>query len=393
MDKWFLLIHMRLRLMGQNRKLLALVLLGPVLVALFTGTIFKDFTGMQAVPIALIDEDDSGLSREIVLAVQEHSALQVVTEDMSEAIRLLERSEVEAIFTIRRDFSAQVMDGSYDEVIQLTFLDQNYIAVALGDILAREVMPHVTRHAAANRALALTGDEGAYDKTLDKVAQLLTADQFELKLRDQLVNPDKGNPLSADAPDVLPTRLTAGFSLIAAALFISYGAVSFIRERAQHTLTRGRSAGLPVYWGWFAGQVVVAVAILLIQWPAYLRVVPAKHLFSPQAFLVLVCYGIAMAGFTLLAGSAMKNPVLCQSVIAPGIFFMGLIGGAFWSLEYIPTTVKWISWLSPMYWGLEGLLNAWLYSGNWSQTGLSCLVLLVMGLGFAGVGKGLYRQS
>lgn len=393
MDKWILLIQMRLRLMGQNRKLLALVLVGPVLVALFTGTVFKDFTGMQAVPIALIDQDDSQLSRDIGSALQEHSALQVVTEDWREARILLERSDIEAIFTIREGFAEEIMRGSYDEAIQLTFLDQNYIAVALGDILAREIMPHVTRYAAANRALALTGEDSAYDETLDKVAHLLTAEQFALKLHDQLVHPDQGKALSADAPAVLPIRLTAGFSLIAAAFFISYGAVSFIRERTQHTLTRGRSAGLPVYWGWFAGQAVVAIAILVIQWPAYLRVVPAGQLFSPQVFFVLVSYGFAMAGFTLLAGSAMKNPVLCQSVIAPGIFFLGLVGGSFWSLEYIPRTMKWISWLSPMYWGLEGLLGAWLYGGAWWKTALSCMVLLAMGLGFAGVGKRLYTRE
>ncbi len=389
MKNLLLLMKLRWKLLAQNKRLLVLSILGPILITLALSLVFRDVGQLQGVPVAVVDLDQSDLSRAVMAALEETPALDIVTRDSDQAQALLESSDLEAIFTLEPGFGQSVEEGKAKEVVGLRYIDKNYVAAALGDIVAREVMPYVARYKAANRASSLVGQtyEG---QVIEEVKVLQDSGRFALHREESLRTAKGATRDQGLSRSLLGIRLSLGFTLSVTAFVMLYGAVSMIQARQNGTYDRMKVVGLPVFTGWWTTQWLFASALLVMQAGLFTLFTPVFTLTMDVA-LHLITFGAVLAGVSVLLGMGLNNTLVCQSVLAPGVFFMGLIGGTYWSLEVIPPSLAWVAKLSPFSWAMEGLLASGLFNeGN----GFGLVVLVGMGLVLYMIGRRLevYRS-
>jgi len=62
---------------------------------------------------------------------------------------------------------------------------------------------------------------------------------------------------------------------------------------------------------------------------------------------------IFLSHLVIVISSFTRDKRKYQSIIAPLIFFLGLLGGAFWTTELLSESVLFIARLSPIYWTLN----------------------------------------
>ncbi len=92
----------------------------------------------------------------------------------------------------------------------------------------------------------------------------------------------------------------------------------------------------------------------------------------------LILHILFMSQLILVLTTVMKDKTKYQSIIAPIIFILGLLGGAFWSTELLSDSVIVIAKLSPIYWSLELIKNSMLQQVHSSSILLNYLFFVVM---------------
>lgn len=104
-----------------NPKKMFWVLAMPLLIFLFFGNLLK--TGVpHDMPIAVIDYDQSSLSRNLIQDIEATATMQIsnVVETMSQAEKLLQRGDVYAFVLIPQNFEKQIYRGEGSEAICYT---------------------------------------------------------------------------------------------------------------------------------------------------------------------------------------------------------------------------------------------------------------------------------
>ena len=199
-------------------------------------------------------------------------------------------------------------------------------------------------------------------------------------------------PRPAAEPDRFPLlRTVFGFWAMFALVSLITQAAALHRERELGTLSRSLVAGA-TYGEVVAGHAGALFLIGLLQAAAMVGVtalagapwfaagVPAIAL-PVGALLVAVCgIALAVAGFTRTSRQINAAGSLVGTLAA-------MLGGAFWPLDVVPVSLQEVARLSPVYWALDGLREAFVFGGPGAAQGPAVAVLVLMGVlaGTAGI--------
>lgn len=222
-----------------------------------------------------------------------------------------------------------------------------------------------------------------------------------------LVTGTPAGPLPVEAvaprPSVRPEdyellRAVFGFYAMFALVTLITQAAALHQERSLGTLPRSLLAGA-TYGEVVAGHAVALFLIGALQAAAMLGAtallgapwlaagVPALAL-AVAASLVAACgVALAVAGFTQTPRQITAAGILVGTIAA-------MLGGAFWPLDVVPATLQEVARLSPVYWALDALREAFVFGGPGAPQLPAVAVLLLFGLvaGTAGV-AGLRRWA
>ncbi len=194
---------------SQDRLLLAFTLIGPLAqILLIGGGVGGGATG---IPAAVIDRDRSGLSRELIVALDNTPELTVAyyPTAFDEGTALIDAGKASALVVIPEGFGTDVRAGAQPPAVQL-ILDGSNVSVA-GD--AQAAAQGAIEALAWNVALASAGDSGQ---------------QAGIDLRHEaLYNP---------ALEGRPYELTALLALIVFQIGALVGVMAIVREREIGTL-------------------------------------------------------------------------------------------------------------------------------------------------------------
>ncbi len=362
MNRIFTMIFWRWKLLFSNWKLIIISLSIPILLSMAVGHMFKDYDGINSIPVGIIDEDNTKMSMNLIQDISNSNTLKpIIFSDKSTAINRLQNDQIEALFVIKPDFAEHIKTGNLNKSIELSYLENNRIAGALGDIFARNIVKATSPYKAANHVYKLTKDDALYDKTYNRVVEHLKDPKFSLIVNSSYsssVTKDK-NPRSSNisVAKTIANRFAIGMTLAVSAFYIMYIGSSAIIERNSSVFARiystGQNPNFLLFLG-YASFSSLVVFLQLIFLNLSLGIFPYAQL--PIIFMYTLGFCSAFTIISLAISSLFKNPISYQSVSTPLIFFICLFGGAFWSLELIPTSIRWIQYLSPVYWFIEKLL-------------------------------------
>ena len=193
-------------------------------------------------------------------------------------------------------------------------------------------------------------------------------------------------------PNVIQNNVP-GFILFAMFFIVIPLAGSLITEKNEGSFQRLRS--LPVRLSAIlAGKVIAYLVVCLLQFilmmsigtwvfPTFFGFPPLDlgHQYAAIA-IATVAASLAAIGFGIITGAAAtthNQAALFGSVM---VVLLGIISGTFLPINLMPKLIQYLSYLSPVRWGIDNYLNLFIREGNIASI-LPNTFLLIMFFGFA----------
>ncbi len=207
---WSMVIKEFLQL-SRDKVLMAFVLLGPLVELVLMGTMVGE--GVQNLPLAVIDDDRSRASRELIAMVDQSDELLLTTyaENVEQAQSLMQRGKVAAILVVPPGYGDAILDPQRSAEVQIIVDDSNYVAATVAEASIETVAGEIMHDLVANTTTATSGP-----------IETSFVARFNAALDDR------------------PHSITAMLGLIVYQVTLVIAAQSFTRERERGTLEQLR---------------------------------------------------------------------------------------------------------------------------------------------------------
>jgi ABC-2 type transport system permease protein len=197
---------------------------------------------------------------------------------------------------------------------------------------------------------------------------------------------------SAIQPNVIQNNVP-GFILFAMFFIVIPLAGSLITEKNEGSFQRLRS--LPIrFSAILTGKVITYLVVCLIQFVLMMAIgtwvfptffgFPALDLGHQYVAIGIatIAASLAAIGFGIIVGAAAtthNQAALFGSVM---VVLLGIISGTFLPVHIMPRFIQYISYLSPIRWGIDNYLNLFIREGNIASI-VPGTILLILFFGFA----------
>jgi ABC-2 type transport system permease protein len=405
------MIRKDLQLFFTDRRAVIMSLVAPVAIASFFGSIFSGANGEPAkIPIAIVDQDGSAISRAILAGAQGDRNLNVAAASSDEARTGVRKGTLTVAVVIPAGFGDAAGRAFFTAAGKpsLTMWYDPSHGAELG--LVRGIMTeHVMQSVSAEM---FTGEQGRrlVDDTLQQLDQTTLSGQQQALLRDLLQSVRKLNAepsmSSSGSPGargismpytVNEEAVTSGENVayngyahsfagmgIQFLLFASIDlGVGILLERQRGLWKRLRSAPISrvsLLVGKAASGSLVALLTLAVSFAFAIVVFGVRIHGSLVGFAAVAVATAAMAAtFGLLIASLGKTPGGTRGIASLSVLLMVMLGGAWVPSFIFPAWLQRLTVVIPARWAVDGF-----DAMTWRGMGLQAAVMptLVM-LGFA----------
>jgi ABC-2 type transport system permease protein len=217
---------------------------------------------------------------------------------------------------------------------------------------------------------------------------------------------DTENPLKLDVSisgrkKIIPSGFGQAVpgNLVMFVLLIAFtsGAINLVIERDQGLLRRLASSPLSGAQ-LLAGKALSRLMICVIEIVYFL--LAGALIFKldwgdnlAALLMVLLAYAFGAAGLGLLMGSLGKSPDQAAGVGILSALVMSALGGAWWPIEIVPSAIRWIAFVFPTGWAMDGMLKAMTLGQTVSSLAPNALMLLLYGIVSIAVASRIFRFS
>ena len=306
-----------------DRSVLGLIVIAPILYGLLYP---QPYLGevLRSLPIAVVDQDQTELSRDFVQALNADQALAVTarTSTLAEAQAALDRHDVYAIVAIPKDTERQVLRGEQARIA--AYVDAAYL------LLYSQTLQGISEAAAtASADVALRGA-----RTDGSVAYATVVRTSPV----ESVSQPLFNPTGGYAAYVVP----AAFVLILQqTLLLGVASISGAAFESDERRSRQLRAGARAVFGQALAHLCFAIPSLAL----YLIVLPRVYGFSTlgrleDLVLMAVPFVLSVSFMAQFVGAwfkRRKSAVLLLVAVSLPLFFMV---GVSWPVEAIPDFVR-----------------------------------------------------
>lgn len=412
MKKIFLLGWKDLTLAFRDKAALLLMLLAPFALTLGMGLVTGSFSGgssnsgISAIPIVLVNEDDGALGKEMVqfFTSAEMSEIMLPTEESSlaQAKAQVDEDQIAAVIHIPAGFTASIIpqsisvQPSQDVKIDL-YLNSNR---PTSSGIIQSIVEQFVYQAQAGSA----GVEVMVTRLVQSglLAPQQIAETAE-KLGEMQAQAIHGTPLialnnleqgSAPTEFNLLAYMAPGMALMFLMFTVSYAGRTLLVEKTQGTLPRllvtpiGRGQ---VLLGKMLGVFFTGLAQMLI------LVLASTLLFQlrwgdPLAVLLLVVAAVMGAvGWGMLLTSIVKTPGQAATYGSALMLIFGILGGSFFDVSQLPGWFRSISQITPNAWGIDGF-QVLALGGKAADILPNIGALLVMAVALFGIALFLFNR-
>lgn len=416
------LVKVQIQLYLRNRRALMINVLVPILIASFFGSLFGGSGKKEAalsVPIAVIDEDGSEISKSIIGKLSADSSLQVQPMERAQAESLVREGKLKAALVLDKGFgeqAASAMFGGEKARAELLYDPSDNLATGLlRGLLTQYAMQEVM-------SKSFTGAMGQ-QRMDDVLARVEKSDKLDPRQRDTLKSlvgnvrqiqhdfpaaaSDAASGASAgknpmlSAPFVLDEKgLSSGdggyngyahsFAGMGAQFVLFMGvelAVAILLARRSGLWLRLRAAPLSRFTllsSHFLSTTVIASCVMGAIMAAGMLIFGFRVQGSGAGLgLVIVGYGLFTAGFGLFLAALGRSPEAMRGLAVMASLMMVMLGGAWVPSFIFPAWLQKLTLIVPVRWVIDGL-DAMTWRGlPFEVAGLSFAVLAAFALGFA----------
>lgn len=382
---------LRMKILFKNRTLLIISLVLPFIFFNLLGMVFKNSDEFTKIPITIIDEDNTDVSKRIVENIKENELLKIIEASKEEAFGLLHDNRIEAIYVLKYNLKENILKEDIHEIIDIYYLEESIAGAALGDVVASEVLPEVGDIKAANnfvnvcKKFNITDLENPFEESLRYSKSLRDSGKFHLPITIDINVPKskKEARLSIDE-GVLPKQFALGISLVFTMIYLIFCSTTIVKEKNSNVYKRLKVNGYSDFqlsMGNMLGVIGVGMVLLIVQFTSlvgYFDIDKFSDIF--EIITIYFIFTLSISSLILLFTSIFKNQTVLQSFAPLFVILLGLLGGCFWSIELYPENLQSLARLTPTYWGLDALVDILIFKVPFSEIANNLVILLAMGV-------------
>ena len=391
------LVRRDLRLFFQDKRAVTMSFVAPIAIASFFGYIFggvADDRPASKIAVAVVNRDNSEVSRKVVAALGADAALDVKSRALEEARELVRGGKTTVAAVIPPGFAERAgksfFRGSDKPEIQLLYDPSHATEVqVVRGVLMQHVMEIVSRETLSGPSSQRALDDALRD--LDKSQGMKPADQAALRRMLQGVGEwnqrQNANP-QAPANSGFNMPYTVSTEAVTARQGVKYNSMahSFAGMCVQFILFMGIDAGMVVLYQrrsglWkrlqaaplsrytiigsrAASAAIVAMVIMLVVFGFARVVFGVKIEGSFAGFLgVCVAFAIMTATFGLLVAVLGKTPEATRGIAILVTLILVMLGGSWVPAFIFPQWLQKASFAVPTRWAVDGL-DAMIWRGS-----------------------------
>ncbi len=411
-----------IRLLFRDRLSLFFILLWPLTMAIFFGTMFAGQEGgPENVPVALADEDRTAGSERFAARLVALDGLAVELVARERGLDLVRRGQSPVLVTLLPGFGA-ALDNPFVATPRLEMaVDPRQIAVAgmvrglLMDSAGAEfadLMTDPDRMAAASaanrRGIAALPPSAARDEflafldTSPRISSLLgelgiggattgvARAGTPLQVEQETIQAERRGPANAYAttfPQAMIWALIGGAASFSLSLTLERSRGTLLRLLVSPTTARQVLASKAL--AALATSVAVTTGLMALGVAAF-GVEPTSY---PLLALAVLCGAICFSGLTM-AFSALGSTEGGTAGVSWGVMLpLSLLGGVMFPLFLMPQWMQHVSNISPMKWALLALEGAVWREFTPTEMLLPCAVLVLIGVAAFSFGAARLRWS
>jgi len=357
--RFLVVFRNRIRAILSDRVFIAAMLVIPLVLAMIMGYAQRE-EKLDYVAVAVVDEDESGLSKTLVSRISEKEGLKAMPAARDEAFDLLKNERAEVALIIQEGFGKALESGRTREILEFVKSPSTVSGEVVKEIVAAEVLRLRAAELAHDRISRRYRESGIevgisrqeirdYVESLWKPVPPMTIAYEEV---------EGGLVAAEDVSIPSYAAASAGVLVLFVMLTLIFGSGWICEERANGTLDRIFSSPgtlFPV----FMGNALALFALGLFQ--AILFAAVQRFVFGVVmlegfwSWLVMAAYILCAAAVSMLMASLFRTAAQLQAVAPVFSIITGLMGGCLWNYAGIPEQLQPITRLTPQGWALMSI--------------------------------------
>ena len=410
MNAFLALVRKDLKLYFSNRRALIITLAAPIAIAAFFGSLFG--SGSKApmrVPIAVVDQDHSAISKQIVAGLSGDPALGVQPLDQDAALDQVKKGKLRAAVILPKQFGEQAGraifgPGAKPEIAIHYDPSQAMVMPMVRGMLAQHVMKAVSQAAFSGTSSAVSDFRGeinaskdiADDEKRDLVGMFDSIERVQKRSALLTQTPaGQAKMPGFDMPfNTTTTEVTSGkerkynsYSHSFAGMSVQFIMFMGIDIGIGLLLTRRlglwkRLRAAPVTKTLLLGSTVASSALIAIM--LMLGIFAAGMAFFGVRiegsvigfFGMIICFALLTSSFGLLLAAVGNSPEATRGLAIFATLLMVMLGGAWVPSFVFPEWLQTLSLFVPTRWAVDGLA-AMTWRGLGFEAALAPMAVLV----------------
>lgn len=340
----------------------------------FTYVLSQWLTNMveeSQIPIAIVDEDESELSRAFIDELQQIDLFRITVMEKQKALYALEKNELDSVFVLKRDFQAQLQTNKRNDLIEAYATNRSYFYFVVKENITSLVQRKATQAKAAYEVKKILNQ---YGSTIHWSFDDIMAEGQQREDRYQLLTVDFSYYKESSSPTgrelfLNPWGIWAFFVLIS-----SFYLLDWVIKEANHPVVVRWLQSKSTYQTYFFSTVGIFILCMwLIDCSTYVLLATSFHWADVGTIMT---FRFSCAILALFIAVHMKTTFQFYCITPVIALLLAFVGGAF--IPMGPIFEKWpvLTELSPVY-----ALLQWEVSGAWLIiSGLLLLVIYLKGV-------------
>ncbi|MFP4698081.1 MAG: ABC transporter permease [Eubacteriales bacterium] len=363
-----LLIYNRLKVISKDKVLWILFLFILVFFGLILSNLVEHIDAGSRMPIVVVDEDQSEMSKDIINNLKEKESLYIVEENYKNAYKLLKDVKVEAIYQFPKGFSSNVKELNIQGSINVYHLEGSAAGKVLSDIVAGEILFDICTIKSVNLLEKAMGLKNSVDikaiKTMEKEAMVLKNSEELSNIIDVSLNLNENVQSNIDNT-LIYKQVIIGLISIFISFFMLFVATSLVKDKELGITERLKTTSTSTFIIYLSNVISLFIVGCIIAGFLSIFIIINFGLFDIDSIIsVLLLFGIyvlTLSSFFVLCATIIKKVITFQVVGAMILILFGIIGGSFWNMDFINNPILQISFIVPHHWFVNGFTNMLVY--------------------------------
>lgn len=360
------LMTLRLRLIFRNMSIKILVILMLLIFGTLIGSLYQNEMSSTQIKMGYVDLSQSNFSRQVIKNIHGNELLDPVETTLKAGIDKVKNSEIEVLFVIKKDAEQKVIEGDFEELMDLYYISGNYLPPMIGDVVVGEMFEEISLRTALNMLRDLESKHPNQELLLQEAYQhgqeLGQNKKENYYVTIEVINLTTQQRVSAEKINhqILYKQMILGIILCFLLFFLLFAATNIVKdeenkmtEKIALSKTTRPLIVISEYLSVLIPTTIIAFLCALIS-ASYSSDFMGTLI---KELLALFFYSCTSSALILLLAKCFKNVASFVVIGATFILVLGIISGCFFNIDLTISLIKSIALYTPTYQTLTQLMS------------------------------------